>query len=46
MSAPGPVGEQTGKAELGTAAEDLGSRRDLSGFGAVGQQAHRTVSTE
>lgn len=37
MSAPGPVGERPGNAELGIAAEDLGNRRDLLGFGAVGQ---------
>lgn len=46
MPAPGPVGEQTGNAELGTAAEDLGSTRDLLGFGAVGQLGHGTQKVQ
>lgn len=46
MPASRPVGEQTGIAELGTVAEDLGSRRDLLGFGAVGQLGHRTQKVQ
>lgn len=35
--------EWTGKAELGTAVRDVGSRRGLQGFGGVGHGGHSTL---